>query len=79
MVFGDTNQWEKTESILIYKNGKKEESCNSRLVSLTSTVCKLCEIVIKNLMKKLFQKEGYANQQAVGFRKGRSCISKLHK
>ncbi len=50
-------QWKRSDVILIYKSGNKEEPLNHRPVSLTSIVCKLCERVIKKQWIECLEKE----------------------
>ena len=40
--------WKKANIVPIYKGGNKEDPTNYRPVSLTSTIAKICEKIIKN-------------------------------
>ena len=58
----------------VYKNGNKEESLNYRPVSLSSIVCKICE-VIKKQWTDYLEREGIITGRQFGFRTGRSCVT----
>ena len=57
--------------------GSRSSVENYRPVSLTSQVCKLFEVIIRDtIVHHLDSKQLIANSQH-GFRKGRSCLTKL--
>ena len=60
----------------IFKNGNKEVPLNYRPVSLTSIVCKICE-VIKKQWTEYLERGGIISDRQFGFRTGRSCITNV--
>ena len=72
-----TKTVEKANIVPIYKGGKKTEPQNYRLVSLTSVVGKICEIVIKEKWVEYLEKNEIINDCQFGFRQERSCVTNL--
>ena len=70
-------EWKRADIVPIYKNGNKQEPLNYRPVSLTSVVCKVCEIIIKKRWSEHLEKENAISNSQFGFRQGRSCVSNL--
>ena len=69
--------WKKANIVPIYKGGNKEDPTNYRPVSLTSTIAKICEKVIKNRWTKHLEENNILNPRQFGFRKGKSCTTNL--
>ena len=69
--------WKRANIVPIYKGGSKEEPTNYRPVSLTSTIAKICERIIKSRWVKHLEKNKLLNQSQFGFRQGRSCVTNL--
>ena len=61
----------------IFKKGKKSDPNNYRLVSFTSTVCKLVETVIRDTIFKHLKSNQLLTDAQYGFRKGQSCCTQL--
>jgi len=69
--------WKQANVTQIFKNGSRSSVENHRPVSLTSQVCKLFEVIIRDaLLHHLESNELIVNSQH-GFRKGRSCLTNL--
>ena len=49
-------EWKRADIVPIYKSGNKQEPLNYRPVSLTSVVCKICEIMIKKTVDSTLRK-----------------------
>ena len=69
-------EWKTADIMPIYKNGNKEKPLNYKLVSLTSIVCKICE-VIKKQWTEYLERVGIITDRQFGFRTGRSCVTNL--
>ena len=69
--------WKRADIVPIFKGGNKEDPNNYRPVSLTSTVVKICERVIKGKWTKHLEENGILNRRQFGFRQGRSCATNL--
>jgi hypothetical protein len=68
-------EWKKAQITPIYKKGDKREPGNYRPVSLTSTVCKVMESLVREeLMKHL---QPIMSEDQHGFQSGRSCTTQL--
>ncbi len=70
-------QWKRAEVVPIYKSGKKEVPLNYRPVSMTSTVCKLCERIIKKQWIDFLEKKNVLTKGQFGFKEGRSFVTNL--
>ena len=70
-------EWKRADIVPIYKSGDKQEPLNYRPVSLTSVVCKICEIIIKKRWSQHLEEENAICNSQFGFRQGRSCVSNL--
>ena len=66
-------EWKRADTMPIYKKGNKEEPFNHRPVSLTSIVCKICEIIKKQWTDYL-EREVILSDRQFGFR---SCVTNL--
>ena len=69
--------WKTAEVVPIFKKGKKSDPNNYRPVSLTSSVCKLVETVIRDAIFKHLESNELLTDAQYGFRKGRSCCTQL--
>ncbi|XP_076062422.1 uncharacterized protein LOC143037755 [Oratosquilla oratoria] len=69
--------WKNANIVPIHKGGNKEEPTNYRPVSLTSTIAKICEKIIKNRWVKHLEDNDILNPRQFGFRQGRSCSTNL--
>ena len=69
-------EWKRADIMPIYKNWNKEEQFNFRPVSLSSIVCKICEIIKKQWTDYL-EREGIISERQFGFRTGRLCVTNL--
>jgi hypothetical protein len=67
--------WKLAEVTPIYKKGSKSEPGNYRPVSLTSTVCKVMESIIRD--KVMAHMEQFISAHQHGFQSGRSCVTQL--
>ena len=69
--------WKEANVTPLFKKGNKHAAENYRPVSLTSTVCKLMErIVKKKVMEHMENNELFSIHQH-GFRSGHSCVTQL--
>ena len=69
--------WKTAEVVPIFKKGKKSDPNNYRPVSLTSSVCKLVETVIRDAIFKHLESNELLTDAQYGFRRGRSCCTQL--
>ena len=70
-------EWKRADIIPIHKGGKQDEPLNYRPISLTSIICKLCEIIIKEQWTKYLENENIISSKQYGFREKRSCVTNL--
>ena len=68
------SEWKKANVIPIYKKGKKN---NYRPISLTSTVCKLYESIIRDQILYFFTVNDKISSSQFGFLSGKSCALQL--
>ena len=61
----------------IFKKGKKSDPNNYRPVSLTSTVCKIMETIIRDEIVKHVENQKLLSPAQHGFRSNRSCSTQL--
>ena len=61
----------------VYKKGRKADPNNYRPVSLTSTVCKMMERLVRDELENHLEKQGLLSPSQHGFRKGSSCCTQL--
>ena len=71
--------WRQARVTPIFKKGPKGDPGNFRPVSLTSTVCRVLESVIKDELIEYLAKHKLLKLSQHGFLKGRSCTTNLTK
>ena len=69
--------WKKAKVIPIFKKGAKGKAENHRPVSLTCTVCKLMESIIREKITDHLNFNSLLNKSQHGFMKSRSCQTNL--
>ena len=62
---------------LVFKSGTKTSPSNYRPISLTSTIIKVFEQIIRKQVVAFMNRQGHLNNTHHGFRSGRSCLSAL--
>ena len=70
-------EWKEANVIPLFKKGSRNTSVNHRPVSLTSVICKLLEIIIRDHMMDFLIKHKLINPSQHGFLKARSCLTNL--
>ena len=61
----------------VFKSGTKTSPSNYRPISLTSTIIKVFELIIRKQVVAFMNRQGHLNNTQQGFRSGRSCLSAL--
>ena len=61
----------------VFKSGTKTSPSNYRPISLTSTIIKVFERIIREQVVAFMNRQGQLNNTQHGFRSGRSCLSAL--
>ena len=61
----------------VFKSGTKTSPCNYRPISLTSTIIKVFERIIRKQIVTFLNRQGHLNNTHHGFRSGCSCLSAL--
>ena len=69
--------WKKAIIIPIHKGDRKDDPTNYRPVSLTCSIAKICEKIIKDRWIKYLEENNILNPRQFGFRQGRSCTTNL--
>ena len=69
--------WKIAKVVPIFKKGSKTDPGNYRPVSLTSTVCKLLEKIVRDRIESHFDTHKLFSDCQFGFRRGRSCTDQL--
>ena len=70
-------EWKEANIIPLFKKGSRNKSVNYRPVSLTSVICKLLEITIRDHMMDFLIKHKLINHSQHGFLKARLCLTNL--
>lgn len=71
------DDWKCANVAPIYKKGPKLEPENYRPISLTSTVCKVLESIVKEQMTSFLDSNNTITEHQHGFTRGRSCLTNL--
>ena len=71
------SEWKEANITPLFKTGWRNKPENYRPVSLTSVVCKLLEILIRDHMVEFLVKHNLINASQHGFLKARSCLTNL--
>ena len=71
------DSWKEANVTPIFKKGDKKKPGNYRPVSLTSTLSKLMETIIRDEIINYLNTNSLFVDNQYGFRKGRSCESQL--
>ena len=61
----------------VFKSGNKTSPCNYRPISLTSTIIKVFERIIRKQVVAFLTRQDHLNNTQHGFRSGRLCLSAL--
>jgi len=69
--------WRQSNITPIYKGGGKEDANNYRPVSLTCSLCKMFETILKDNIMNFLSEYDILNGLQHGFVKNRSCLSNL--
>ena len=70
-------EWKEANIIPLFKKGSRNKSENYRPMSLTSVICKLVEMLIKDHMVDFLVKHQLLNSSQHGFLKARSCLRNM--
>ena len=71
------DDWRNANVCPIFKKGKRNSPENYRPVSLTSQICKLLELLIRDELVTYLELHHLIYDSQRGFRKGRSCLTNL--
>ena len=71
------SEFKEANITLLFKKGSRNKSENYRAVSLTSVVCKLLEMLIRDHMVEFHVKHKLINTSQYGFLKARSCLTNV--
>ena len=69
--------WRRANIVPIYKAGDRGKAKNYRPVSLTCQLCKVFEKLVRDELVEHLEANGLLRGTQHGFRKGRSCLTKL--
>ena len=70
-------EWKEANIIPLLKKGSRNKSVNYRPVSLTSVICKLLEIIIRDHMMDFLINRKLINHSQHGFITARSCLTNV--
>lgn len=68
------SDWKKKKTIPIFKKGKRKDTGNYRLISLTSVPSKIIEQILLETMTKHMQNTGMLSDSQHGFVMGKLCL-----
>jgi len=71
------DDWRNANVCPTFKKGKRNSPENYRPVSLTSQICKLLELIIRDELVTYMELHHLIYNSQHGFRKGRSCLTNL--
>ena len=71
------DDWKIAHVTAIFKKGNVKSPGNHQPVSLTSTVCKLLESIIRDQVMEFLNINHLLSEDQPGFRSGRSCVTQL--
>ena len=71
------DDWKAANVTPIFKKGSKNEIGNYRPVSLTSQICKLLEMIIRDSLVEHLDSNSLITASQHGFGRGGSCLSNL--
>ena len=77
LIEGAHNSWLQANITPIFKKGKRSSPTNYRPVSLTSTVSKIMESIVRDKILAHMIKNGMIDDNQHGFVPGRDCITQL--
>src|SRR5215831_742491 len=66
--------WRDADVVPLFKKGSKRKCKNYRLISLTSTVCKILESIVKDQIVKYLDQHHLIKDSQHGFTSGKSCL-----
>ena len=69
--------WLKAYLTLIYKKGDSSKACNYRPISLTCTMCKLMEVIVKDHVMKYLLSKGRDSKEQHAFIMKHSTVTNL--
>ena len=70
-------EWKEANIIPLFKKGSINKSVNYKPVSLTSVICKLLEIIIRDHVMDFLIKHKLINPSQLGFLKARSYLTNV--
>ena len=71
------HNWKLADITPLHKKGAKSDRKNYRPVSLTSVVCKVCEMIVRQQLVQFWISNEVFIPEQFGFLKGKSCLSQL--
>jgi hypothetical protein len=69
--------WKEAVVTPVHKGGPRTDPSNYRPISLTSSVCKVMEKIVKKGLQQYFESQGLLSAAQHGFRRNKSTISNL--
>ena len=71
------SDWRRANITPIFKKGCRSDPLNYRPISLTSSVCKVMERIMRKHVIHHLEETGFLNKNQHGFRSGMSCLTQL--